>query len=170
MLTYLRLVLFAVGLLVGLQVPGFVRDYTLRVQAHYAESEQSLSGFRDTAAQFFAGDLEALVLHYQRSDDPVMLSDAASVAHLVARAQLLNAEREAMQGPWYRQFWHVLTQANPELLRETLQAYQYQVLLTPQAMLWGVACALLLAWSMELLAILLAAPFNRRRRTQVLRR
>ena len=34
LLSYLRLVLFAVGLLVGVQVPGFISDYAKRVEAH----------------------------------------------------------------------------------------------------------------------------------------
>lgn len=34
LLSYLRLVLFAVGLLVGVQVPGFINDYDKRVEAH----------------------------------------------------------------------------------------------------------------------------------------
>ena len=43
--SYLRLLVFAFGLLVGVQVPGFIDDYTKRVDAHRAESEQSLLGF-----------------------------------------------------------------------------------------------------------------------------
>lgn len=34
LLSYLRLVLFAIGLLVGVQVPGFINDYAKRVEAH----------------------------------------------------------------------------------------------------------------------------------------
>ena len=49
---YLRLVLFGLGLLVGVQVPGFIDDYGKRVAAHRAESEESLTGFRETAARF----------------------------------------------------------------------------------------------------------------------
>ena len=47
LLSYLRLVLFAVGLLVGVQVPGFIDDYGSRVAAHRLESEQGLKGFRN---------------------------------------------------------------------------------------------------------------------------
>jgi hypothetical protein len=147
--SYLRLALFALGLLVGVQVPGFVDDYSKRVEAHRLESEQGLKGFRETAARFFDGDLLALVAHYRASGDPVMRSDAQSVAALVERASLLEREWQAMQGPWYVQVWHLATAADNALLQETYGAYRYQVLLVPEAIAWGIACALLLAWLVE---------------------
>lgn len=151
--SYLRLVLFAVGLLAGVQVPGFIDDYAKRVEAHRLESQQSLQGFRDTAQRFFKGDLDALVAHYRVSNDPVMQSDARSVGKLVQRAALLDEEWQAMQGPWYAQAWHLATGGDGELFKETLDAYRYQVLLTPDAITWGVISALSLAWFVELLVL-----------------
>lgn len=151
--SYLRLALFALGLLVGVQVPGYISDYSKRVDAHLQESEQSLQGFRDTAKRFFKGDMVALVAHYQASDDPVMQSDAKSVNTLVMRSDWLNAESQAMHGPWYQQVWHLATAADSQLLEETYKAYTFQVLLVPEAIAWGIACALLLALLVELLLV-----------------
>ncbi len=162
--SYLRLALFALGLLLGVQVPGFIDDYAKRVEAHRLESEQSLSGFRDTAQRFFDGDLQRLVGHYRNSRDPVMQSDARSVGLLVERSALLEQESLAMQGPWYRQIWHLATAADAQLLAETRAAYRYQVLLAPEAIAWGIACALFLAWVVESIVLLLVLPFRRRER------
>lgn len=153
--SYLRLTLFALGLLVGVQVPGLVDDYGKRVEAHRLESAQGLQGFRDTAARFFKGDLESLVAHYRASGDPVMRSDAQSVALLVERAGLLEREWQAMQGAWYGRVWHLATAADKQLLKETYGAYRYQVLLAPEAIAWGIASALLLAWLVEGLLLML---------------
>lgn len=158
--SYLRLALFALGLLVGVQVPGFIDDYSKRVNAHLLESEQSLQGFRDTARRFFNGDMVALVAHYQASDDPVMQSDAKSVNSLVMRADSLQREAQAMQGPWYAQVWHLATAADAQMLKETYDTYRYQVLLAPEAIAWGIACALLLAWLVELLVLAIAGMFG----------
>lgn len=165
--SYLRLALFALGLLLGVQVPGFIDDYAKRVEAHRLESEQSLSGFRDTARRFFDGDLQRLVGHYRNSSDPVMQSDARSVGLLVERSALLEQESLAMQGAWYRQVWHLATAADAQLLAETRAAYRYQVLLAPEAIAWGIACALFLAWVVESILLLLAMPFRRRERRSV---
>lgn len=153
--SYLRLALFALGLLVGVQVPGFIDDYSKRVDAHRIEAEQGLKGFRQTAERFFKGDLVALVGHYQASADPVMRSDAQSLGTLVERSAFLEREAKAMQGAWYAQVWHLATAADHELIEETLSAYRYQVLLAPEAIAWGIACAMLLAWLLESLALLI---------------
>ena len=158
--SYLRLTLFAFGLLLGVQVPGFIDDYAKRVEAHRLESQLSLKGFQETAQKFFKGDMDALVAHYRVSDDPVMRSDASSVGHLVQRSALLEREWQAMQGAWYGQAWHLATGADPELFEETLKAYCYQVLFTPDAILWGVISALLLAWLAELLVLLCGWMFG----------
>ncbi|MGV8844704.1 MAG: DUF2937 family protein [Pseudomonas sp.] len=165
--SYLRLSLFALGLLIGVQVPGFIQSYSDRVDAHRLESEQGLKGFRDTAQRFFKGDLAALVAHYRASDDRVFRSDAESLNLLLERSQRWNAQWLAMQNPWYAQAWHVLVAADRELLAETQQAYRYQVLLAPEAIAWGVGCALLLAWLIESLLLLSARVLGVGRSKQV---
>ncbi|UVJ45254.1 DUF2937 family protein [Pseudomonas sp. LS1212] len=152
--SYLRLVLFALGLLVGVQVPGVINDYSQRVEAHLSEARQGLKGFNETAERFFDGDLQALVAHYRASTDPVFRSDADSIASLLGRNQLLESEWQALQGPWYARALHVIAAADPQLREETLKGYSYQILLAPEAIAWGLACALLLALVVESLLLL----------------
>lgn len=168
--SYLRLTLFALGLLVGIQVPAFIEAYERHVEARRLEAQQSLLGFQDTAGRFFEGNLNALVEHYRASDDPVIQSDARSVAALVERARLLDREWRIMQGPWYAQAWHVLIGADQDLRRQVWSSYRFQVLLAPEAIAWGLCSALLLAWVIESIYLLLRRAFfperhRRRRRT-----
>ena len=108
LLSYLRLVLFAAGLLVGVQVPGFINDYAKRVEAHLIEAQAGLSGFQNTANQFFKGDMQALVAHYRASEDPIFRSDADSLGNLLTRQVALDKQFQAMQGPWYIRFLQVV--------------------------------------------------------------
>ena len=127
--SYLRLTLFAFGLLVGIQVPGFIEAYVQHVEARRLEAQQGLQGFQQTAQRFFGGDLDALVRHYQDSDDPVFQSDAQSVEQLVSRARMLEREWQAMQGPWYARAAHVLLGAQRSLREQVWSSYRFQVLL-----------------------------------------
>src|SRR5437868_11359012 len=104
LLSYLRLVLFSIGLLIGVQVPGFISDYAKRVEAHLIEAQTGLSGFQGTAIQFFKGDMQALVAHYRASEDPIFRSDADSLSTLLTRQLALDKQFQAMQGPWYIRF------------------------------------------------------------------
>ncbi|TWI53736.1 Protein of unknown function (DUF2937) [Pseudomonas duriflava] len=164
--SYIRLVLFALGLLIGVQVPGFITDYAQRIEAHRLEAQQALEGFRKTATQFFGGDLDRLVAHYRASDDPVFQNDADSIGVLMRRDQMLERQWQAMQGPWYERIWHVIAEANPVILQETWAGYRYQVVLTPESIGWGLACAFLLSWIIESIALALAILILPRRKSR----
>ncbi len=151
--SYLRLLLFTFGLLAGIQVPGLVKDYSQRAEAHLFESRQALDGFKQTAERFFKGDLQALVRHYRDSDDPVFLSDANSIESLLIRNQLLENEWLALQGSWLSRTWHVLAQPDAQLREETLKGYSYQILLVPEAIGWGVGAGFVLAFVVESLLL-----------------
>ena len=151
LLSYLRLVLFAIGLLVGVQVPGFINDYAKRVEAHLIEAQTGLRGFESTAQQFFNGDLQALVAHYRASDDPVFQSDANSLGAMLDRQVALDKQFQAMQGPWYIRALQVAVAADPDIRLETWNGYSYQILLAPEAMGWGLGGAMLLSFGLECL-------------------
>ncbi|MEG0859295.1 MAG: DUF2937 family protein [Pseudomonas sp.] len=153
--SYLRLLLFTFGLLVGVQVPGLINDYSQRVEAHLLESREGLKGFEGTARRFFNDDLQALVRHYRSSDDPVFNSDANSIDSLLIRNRLFEQEWQILQGPWLQRTWHVLVNADSQLREETLKGYSYQILLAPEALAWGLSCALLLALLVESLLLLI---------------
>lgn len=168
--SYLRLTLFALGLLIGIQVPAFIQAYANHVEARRLESQQGLLGFQETAGRFFQGDLNALVQHYRTSEDPVIQSDARSVATLVERSRLLDREWRILQGPWYARAWHVLVGADGDMRGQVWRSYSFQVLLAPEAIAWGICCALLLAWIVESLFVLVRQAlfpqrYQRRRRT-----
>ncbi|KAA0996564.1 DUF2937 family protein [Pseudomonas sp. ANT_J12] len=151
LLSYLRLVLFAAGLLIGVQVPGFISDYAKRIEAHLIEAQTGLSGFQGTANEFFKGDMQALVAHYRASEDPIFRSDADSLSNLLTRQVALDKQHMAMQGPWYIRFLQVALAADPDIRKETWNGYSYQILLTPEAMIWGMSGALLLSFGIECL-------------------
>lgn len=147
--SYLRLVLFTAGLLIGVQIPGFISDYSKRVEAHLLEAQQNLRGYNDTAQRFFNGDVQALIQHYRSSDDPVFRTDANNISNLLTRNQVLDREFMALQGPWYLRAWHVLTAADPDIRKETWNGYTWQVPLSPEVIGWGLVCALLFSMVIE---------------------
>lgn len=153
--SYLRLLLFTFGLLIGVQVPGLINDYSQRVEAHLLESREGLKGFEATARRFFDGDLQALMRHYRSSDDPVFNSDANSIESILIRNREFEREWQILQGPWFERTWHVLVNPNSQLREETLKGYSYQILLKPEALVWGLSCALLLALLVESLLLLI---------------
>lgn len=149
MFEYIRLILFAFGLLLGIQVPSFIDQYTKRVDAHLIEAQQSLSGFQQTADRYFSGSVEKLIAHYKVSDDPVFRDDADSIQSIYLRVQLLSNELTQLQRHSFIAAYHSLFNHQKALMEETLAQYSYVILLSPGALLWGICLALVFAMMIE---------------------
>lgn len=150
---YLRLIAFAVGLLLGVQVPGFVDQYAKRVSAHQIEVAQNFAGFQQTADQYFSGNVDALIAHHNESADLPFRDEGHVIQSMYLRLQNLSAELAAMQGPLIKQMFHVLFRPNREILAETKAAYSYTVPLSPAAIITGLAIGVALAALVESLLI-----------------
>jgi hypothetical protein len=146
---YLRLVLFALGLLVGVQAPGFLDQYSKRVSAHYSEATKDFAGFQRSADQYFGGSVAALIAHHEASQDSVFKGEAKSIATIYARLKRLSGELEAMSRSLPSRIVHVVFYPDKEILDETVAAYSYTVPLNEEAILCGLLVALLLASLVE---------------------
>jgi uncharacterized membrane-anchored protein YhcB (DUF1043 family) len=148
---YVRLVVFALGLLVGIQVPGFVDQYAKRVSAHQIEVARNFHGFQETADRYFNGDVQALIAHHVASTDQPFRDEARSIREMYERLTVLTAELAALRGPLVRQILHVVFRPNKEILDETWSEYSYTVPLNPAAVVCGVTIGALLAMLVEAL-------------------
>ena len=157
---YVRLMIFAAGLLIGVQLPGFVDQYAKRVDAHYQEAKHNFSGFQQTADRHFGGDVEAMIQHHLNSGDVVFQEDGDSIRKIWLRVQLLGKELQAVQQPFLQRSFHVLFAANEELMAETRLNYTYVVPLNQEAVIAGVLLGFVIALLVELLIVGLARLFR----------
>ena len=146
---YLRLVVFSIGLLIGIQIPSFIDQYAKRVSAHQAEVARNFAGFEGTAKEHFGGSVEALIAHHLASADLVFKDEAKSIREMYARLTALTAELAAMRGPLIKQILHVVFRPNEEILGETWAEYTYTVPLNSAAIITGAAIGTLLAMLIE---------------------
>lgn len=151
---YCRLVVFTIGLLIGVQVPAFIDQYEKRVDAHMLEAKENLSGFQKTADKKFSGDISALIKYYRASKDAVFRSDGDSIDGIYQRFLFLKEEAEALDKSWFSVAMHVLGRSGTEFFEETLKDYSYTVPLNKAAIVWGVTLAFLLAFLSEGLCVL----------------
>ncbi|MEP4890130.1 MAG: DUF2937 family protein [Aliiglaciecola sp.] len=146
---YLRLFLFASGVLLGVQAPGYMQQYQQRVDAHLIEAKHNLSGFQVTADRYFNGNIYKLIAHYKQSNDPVFKQDAISIGAIYQRVELLQAEHLAMSQHPIQQAWHLFHNANEQLRLEAFHAFNFTVPLSPFAILWGIGFAVILLLSID---------------------
>ncbi len=144
-LDYLRLLLFAVGLLLGLQIPALVDQYQKRVDARLTEASQNLAGFQMTADRYFQGSVEKLIEHYKNSDDQIFRQDANNILAIFNNVQRYQLEMDKLVDGGVSAAFHVMFRADQELMEETLSQFTYTVVLSPPALAWGLILAFLFA-------------------------
>src|SRR5580658_4213512 len=142
---YLRLIAFAFGLLIGIQVPGFVDQYVKRVSAHQIEVSRNFAGFQDTANQYFGGNVEALIAHHNESADAPFRDEAKTIQAMYERLKDFTAELDALRGPLIKQVIHIVFRPNREILGETRAEYSYTVPLNLPAIATGIIIGVVLA-------------------------
>jgi hypothetical protein len=146
---YLRLILFSLGLLIGVQAPGFVDQYVKRVSAHQIEVARDFKGFQEAADRNFGGSVEALIEHNIRSTDPAFQDEGTTIKAMYQRLTDLSAEVDALKGPLIQQILRITLHPNREILEETRAAYSYTVPLTPSAVVAGLVTGTCLAVLVE---------------------
>ena len=143
--------LFAIGLLLGIQVPSFMDQYQQRIDAHFREVSINITGFQDTADQLFSGDLESLITYYRESNDEVFQRDADSIRLIVDRYNRITTEQTALQGNMAASAWHIAFVSDREFFNEAMEQYSYTVPLNSIAIQWGLVLAVLSTLAIDLM-------------------
>jgi hypothetical protein len=139
---YARLVLFTAGILVGVQIPGFIDQYAKRISAHHMEAKANFQGYETTAINHFNGDVEALLHHYETSPDLVFKDDAETIKKIYRRIQMFSNELHILEVSLFKRIVHVAFDADKAVLEETFSEYSYTVPLNHEAILCGLALGL----------------------------
>ena len=163
--SYFRLTIFAIALLFGVQIPGFIHQYSVISQARLAEAEQNLAGFRQTADEYFGGSLEKLIVYYQQKDDKVMNADGRNINAIYQRVLLLKQEQIILQQNQLEVAWYLSFNANQEILAQAKTHYSYVVPLNVNAIAWGVCAGILFAALFDLLSLLIIYSFIHSKRS-----
>lgn len=163
---YISLILFAAGLLAGVQVPNFVDQYEKRVDAHYREADENLRGFQHIADLYHHGSVDLLIRRHDASRDPSFRSEAAPIRGIYRRKLRFQAELQALQTGFVHKVAHVFLAGDYATLRETYDNYSADVPLNADAALSGIGLAVAVCALFELITGMIKALviFNLRAR------
>ena len=143
------MIIFAAGILVGVQIPSFTEQYTQRVHAHLQEVQIIFAAYQETADKYFNGSIEKLIHHYQTANDAVFNADARSLERIHSRLRHLRTELAALERPLLFRILHVLLNGDKVLLQESIAQYTYTVPLRPQAVLCGLILGIIACLTLD---------------------
>ena len=158
---YLKVAIFVVGVLVGIQVPTFVTQYGQSLDARLAESEKTLAEFQQTANTIFGGSLPRLIHHYLNSGDEVFVQGGRSLVAISERNSQLQAARAEFNRSLTSAYWHVLVNPIAEVRQDVWRGYQYAVVLNQAAIVFGIVMGLLLMALLELVFVAVAVSLKK---------
>lgn len=158
---YFRLSIFAVGILLGVQIPAFVDQYEKRVDAHLVEAQEILKGFQITANRYFDGSVTRLIAHYRNSQDRVFKDDADNIEFIVNRVSHLENQQQSLATDFFNQVRYLALSADKALTAETFEQYSYVVPLSVNALVSGALMAVVFVVFLDLFNLCCARCYRR---------
>ncbi len=149
-------IIFAVAVIIGLQIPNFIGQYKQRLGGHFDEATQNLKSYESIAEETIGTtDLDALATHYQQGSSDIQIigekltDDIARTNHLGKLVE--NLETAGIFG----RLKHLFVDLERPIARATLNDYQLGLPITPEsliyALIFGVIATLLFNWLLFLI-------------------
>ena len=157
---YCLKLVFALSLLIGLQLPHFLQQYEHRLDAHYLEAQSQLQQYQHLANLYFLGDINALITKHKQSDDLVFNKEAVLIQNSVDRVELLSAKKRALSGGLVSRLFFLIGEFKQPLFIETKENYKAEIVLSRDDIAVGLAFALMSSLLLECLFMLLMYKYK----------
>ncbi|TWI73997.1 Protein of unknown function (DUF2937) [Desulfobotulus alkaliphilus] len=161
---YARLLLFMGGVLLGVQIPGFLDAYGKSLESRLQESMRSLALFQRDADRYFEGDLGRLIDHYEKTGDPVFRDGGANIAAIRERKKLLENALIDFRKSGFNAICHLILRPVKDVRDSVFETYTHVIRLDRDAVFAGLATGLLTALFPEMLLSVFLVFFGKLRK------
>ncbi|MFC3194119.1 DUF2937 family protein [Marinicella sediminis] len=115
---------FALGVMVFLQLPHFIDQYTQRMGGFAESMQQQISEYQSIADEHFQGDVMAYIERLENNSDPAVARSAVQVANRLQQAEYINADLTVYeQQPLWYQMPYFFTHLRLDLAKGTLRNF-----------------------------------------------
>ncbi len=149
-------VCFALGVLLFMQVPHFIDQYTQRLGGFYQAQIEHLHQYQDIANKQHQGDLEKLIQEFESSHRNSVREAGTNIRNLHIASQTLKNEVQVLEGNnFVYKIYHLFTGAHYDIAGETLRIYKPGVPLSVEGLLCGFVGGVLLSLLFNALLMML---------------
>ena len=137
---------FTAGVLVCMQLPHFVDQYTHRLGGYSRAAQEQLAQYEAIARTNFNGDLDALIAEFSGSSSPAVAQTGRQVARARTRAQQLNAGLQTLETrSFVRKLVYLAVYIEPNIARDSLRSFKPGLPLTAAALVSGLCGGMMAA-------------------------
>lgn len=113
-------IFFATGVLVFLQLPHFIDQYTQRMGGYAASQNEQIKEYQAIADQHYGGDLNLYMERLQQNADPAVAESAKQMSKRIKGADDLQQELQVFeQEPLWYQIPYFITHMRLDLAKGT---------------------------------------------------
>ena len=160
-------VCFAVGVLLFMQVPHFIDQYTQRLGGFYQAQLEHLHQYQDIANNQHQGDLNKLIQEFESSHRNSVREAGANIRHLHTATESLKSEVEVLEGNnFVYKILHLVTGVHYNIASETLRIYKPGIPISVEGILCGLIGGVLL--SLLFNAVMMVPKLSRKSQPQKL--
>jgi len=139
-------VLFTVTVILGMQLPAFISAYVQRLSGHLNEANIQLSKFKEIAEFQYQGDIDQLITAYLKNSDFSIQQTGKMIAELINRVEHYQVHMNTLTtGEYIERVQYFLFNFDRSLAQDTLAYFKLSLPLTVEAVLTGLAIAILLS-------------------------
>jgi len=159
---YMVRIVFAIGILIGVQLPNFIDQYSQRLNAHYLEAVENLSGYQKIAEMYHDDRIENLIKKHESSEDPTFKMEAEPIKEMFSRVNRFDTEIGALDTNLFSQTVYLLFKGDRELMKETYAGYSATIPLSKNAIISGVVTGICASALLDALLFLVTLVFRTR--------
>lgn len=131
-------IIFTVGVLVFMQAPHFVDQYTQRLGGFYQAQVKYLNQYQNIANDQFNGDLEALIGEFNSSGRESVKQTAGAIQQNRAQVSTLKSDLAILENkPFVLKVAHLATNVRFDLAKETARVFTPGMPFTIEALVCG---------------------------------
>ncbi|MCF8230688.1 MAG: DUF2937 family protein [Bacteroidales bacterium] len=156
---------FAAGVLLFLQLPNFMDQYTQRLGGFYDSEKQHMERYREIAERHFEGDMQKLLDAFEKSNVEAMEETGKELERTAGRLEELKEGVEIMENASFlRQIGYLVIHIDFDIARGTLKSYTPGMPLTREGLISGLIGGVLLSLLFNGLVAAGRIPFRKKQK------
>ncbi len=131
-------IVFTCGVIVFLQLPHFIDQYTQRIGGYYSSQQQQLAEYQAIASNNYNGDLTQMIRAFKNSSERAVVETGEKVARTKTSVDALEKDIQVLENdPLGQKIWYLLSHLRMDIARGTLRVFQPGVPLSLWAFAYG---------------------------------
>lgn len=135
-------IFFTCGLLLGSQIPNFIKQYHQRIGGRLDQATEDLEQFQKIANNFHNGSLEELIKKHLSSKDTTFHHEGFIIKDLVEKTNYLLETYNSLNTNLHNQIKYLIFNLDRDIVSATWSIYKPGITLTTEAIL----CALIIGF------------------------